>query len=348
MSRRKRIAGLLVAGTVALSLLMGFAGEAGTGITGKSMHSEAKHDGIGTYVSNGIAFPLLTELVAKAEHICHVKVMHKGGGTVDELGISEWTFTCKILQVYKGSLSPTDNVHYHYRARYRRGCEEKPKGDLNREYIIFLRPASESPYSIGVETDETGRAKRTVPDYLLVDQWLGIIPFEEYLSNDLNHMLGKRNGTSEDKEDANGANGDIGLTLQVSDPRYPVGSELTLDAIISNRSNKSVIIWTARHKFQIEVVETDGEGTQQEYLMPMSFGMHDLGIWKDDIVEVAAGKKRVIQWRLGCNVPRTMQYRASYSNKRSRLKLDSSSETVENVWMGRLVSNPVSIEFYSD
>jgi hypothetical protein len=138
-----------------------------------------------------------------------------------------------------------------------------------------------------------------------------------------------------------------GLTLRLnaSGTRFPVGSEFRLDAVISNRSERDIVLWLTDHSFDVEIVDTDAEGHRWEYSMPQDFGTHDLGVWKEDIHVLSPGATKTVSWNLGRHTPGKMEFRVRYFNDAETLTLQEQDTTITHVWTGDVVSQGVTIEF---
>jgi hypothetical protein len=149
-----------------------------------------------------IEMPVLTYMIQKSDQIYHVTILKNTGGVVDEAGLEEWTYECRVIFSFSGSLKVGDTIYFNFTARHNKDFKEKPRGEIGKEYILFLRPASESPFSVGVEVDKNGRSTKTVPSYLLVDQWLGIVPWDVNLGKDIQRLLNeaktKQSSTNEE------------------------------------------------------------------------------------------------------------------------------------------------------
>jgi len=149
------------------------------------------------------------------------------------------------------------------------------------------------------------------------------------------------------------SNSGLTLDLVASGKRYETGSEYTLDVTVSNRSDQAVTLWLRRNNFDILTLELDHDGRNVWGTFPKAVSFHDFGAWADDIFDLAAGTSRTQTWRLGRNVPGTLQLRARYANREHtlkannwKLKFPEQFEYRSNVWTGVLYSNPVVIEFY--
>ena len=136
--------------------------------------------------------PVLSNMIQGSDQIYRVTVVQCTGPVVDRLGLGEWTYRCRVLHSYKGQLKVNETLYFHFTTRHNKKLSEKPKGDIGKEYIVFLLPASESPFSVGVSVDKKGRATKTSPSYLLVDQWLGILPWDVNLGKDVQRLLKKK------------------------------------------------------------------------------------------------------------------------------------------------------------
>jgi len=146
---------------------------------------------VANIATNKIEMPILSNMVQRSEQIYRVTVLKRTGPIVGNEGFGEWTYRCRVLHSYKGILKANETLYFHFTTRDNKDFREKPKGEIGEEYILFLRPASESPFSVGTSVDNDGRATKSGPSYLLVDQWLGILPWDVNLGKDVQRLLSK-------------------------------------------------------------------------------------------------------------------------------------------------------------
>lgn len=137
------------------------------------------------------------------------------------------------------------------------------------------------------------------------------------------------------------------FTVAASGSHYKVGSTFRLSAVISNRSDRAVVLWMPHHKFDVLIVDSNWGGKEVQYFMPHTVGTHNFCAWSEDIVSLGPRTARTQTWELGRNTPGKLQYRVRYGNRSETLKVEGQAATLSNIWTGVLHSNAVTVEFDS-
>ncbi len=141
-----------------------------------------------------------------------------------------------------------------------------------------------------------------------------------------------------------------GLRLKLSThrTRYPVGSECRLEIELKNVSDRYFRIWVPHHRFDIKLDEIDRDGRSVSHNVPHRVGVHDSAVWVDDIVNLTSGMSLSLPRHFGRNIPGTVSYTVTYSNKKASLRPEWYSAKIGDIWTGTVTSNTVTVEFYDD
>ena len=127
---------------------------------------------------------MLSLMKNKSEFVLHVQILDIQSGGSDEIGVENWWAKYKIIQPIKGSMKKgCKGIFYFNRFTFKDEKELIPI-EVGKEYIIFLK-------------GKTGKFRFSNDEGLtmihtLVDRWLGILPYNDYLFERLTKYIEDR------------------------------------------------------------------------------------------------------------------------------------------------------------
>ena len=134
------------------------------------------------------------------------------------------------------------------------------------------------------------------------------------------------------------------IALRAFPQRCRLGDEYKIDVTFTNVSDNHIAVWIPRTKIDLQVTDDNWDGKTVSYFVPKGVSMHDLGVWKDDIITLLPGQSKTVIFTMGRTVPGTMRYAARYVNRTAALKPEGADKEIA-VWTGELVSTPVTVKF---
>ncbi|MFH1283164.1 MAG: hypothetical protein ABII27_05825 [bacterium] len=116
---------------------------------------------------------MLSLIKNKSDFVLHVLIIDIQGGGSDESGVENWWAKYKIIQPIKGNMRKDwEGTFYFNRFNYKNKKEIIPI-EKNKEYVVFLKG---KVGKFRFPNDESPTIAHT-----LVDRWVGILPYNEYL-----------------------------------------------------------------------------------------------------------------------------------------------------------------------
>ena len=135
------------------------------------------------------------------------------------------------------------------------------------------------------------------------------------------------------------------ISLNASHQKCPVGTRYALNATLTNCTGKEIVVWVPRNRIDLLITESNRDGRTVSYFMPSVVGFHDFGVWQADIVDLAPGNSKIVIYHFCRNMPGTLRYVSRYINHRKAVTPERGDDEVE-IWTGKLVSRPVTIDFF--
>jgi hypothetical protein len=116
---------------------------------------------------------MLSLMKNKSEFVLHVQILALQGGESDEIGVENWWAKYKIIQPIKGKMRKGRKGNFYFNRFTFKDEKESILIEVGKEYIIFLK-------------GEKGKFRFSHDECLtiahtLVDRWLGILPYNDYL-----------------------------------------------------------------------------------------------------------------------------------------------------------------------